>query len=182
MPLRLWNAKILSSSIINSSDVMLSCPYSFSIVGYVGIPLIEKWDVRAEGGRGYDSTKQGQSWIVSSRRPDRHSLSPWEVDICTVEAVSPLQHSRISMLINTNFCREGTSNCLTAWRSINSKLLSACISLSGSISHLLIWGQHPMVSSLRDGNHCSAPKGVNSFSWGQSLIVNTLRSAVNYIP
>jgi hypothetical protein len=72
MPLRLWNAKIRSSSTLNSLDSIVNHPEFILIFGTVGTPLMEKSEIRAEGGRGCDTVKQGQSWMVSLRRVGNH--------------------------------------------------------------------------------------------------------------
>jgi hypothetical protein len=74
IPLRLWNARILSSSTINSLDSTVNKLRLKSIVGRVGTPLMDNTDIRAEGTRGCDTVKQGQSWMVRIWRLDSHSF------------------------------------------------------------------------------------------------------------
>jgi hypothetical protein len=74
IPLRLWNARILSSSTINSLDSTVNQLPIIRIVGRMGTPLMDSSDIRAEGTRGCDTIKQGQSWMVRLRRLDSHSF------------------------------------------------------------------------------------------------------------
>jgi hypothetical protein len=74
MPLRLQDAKILSSNTLNSLDSIVNRPHFRPIAGSVGTPLMDNQETVAEGRIGYDTVKQGQSWMVNFWRLDVHSF------------------------------------------------------------------------------------------------------------